>query len=80
MKKGTHNLPPWEWITLIGAILGAGVSVTVYAMSTFEAAGAAKEVKQELKNDLSRVERKVDALLLHEGLKPQKYEDEHESP
>lgn len=73
-------LTNWEWLTLLGVIVSAGVGVTVYAMNTFEASGAAKEVKRELKTDLSRVERKVDALLLHEGLKPQKYEDEHESP
>lgn len=64
----------WEWLTLIGIILSAGVGVTVFAMSTFEASGAAKEVKQELRADISRVEKKVDALLLNRGLNPKIYE------
>ena len=64
----------WEWLTLIGIILSAGVGVTVFAMSTFEASGAAKEVKKELRADISRVEKKVDALLLNRGLDPKAYE------
>lgn len=72
MRHG--NLPPWEWITLIGIICGAGVSVTVFAFNTFEAAGAAEKVEAKIKNDVTRVERKVDALLLNQGLNPKVYE------
>lgn len=64
----------WEWLTLLGVIVSAGVGVTVYAMNTFEASGAAKEVKKELRADISRVEKKVDALLLNRGLDPRVYE------
>lgn len=64
----------WEWLTLLGVIVSAGVGVTVFAMSTFEASGAAKEVKQELRADITRVEKKVDALLLNRGLDPKAYE------
>lgn len=64
----------WEWLTLLGVIVSAGVGVTVFAMSTFEASGAAKEVKAELRADISRVEKKVDALLLNRGLNPKVYE------
>lgn len=71
-----NNLPPWEWITLIGIICGAGVSVTVFAFNTFEAAGSAEKVEKKLGANINRVELKVDALLLKEGLNPKVYEVE----
>lgn len=76
MKKIAHNLHPWEWITLIGVICGAGVSVTVFAFATFEAAGSAEKVEKKLGSNITRVEMKVDALLLHQGLNPKAYEVE----
>lgn len=72
-EKIVNNLPPWEWLTLIAVICTAGVSVTVFAFSTFEAAGSAEKVRSEIKSDLSRVEVKVDALLLDRGLNPNKF-------
>lgn len=69
-----NNLTPWEWITLVGVICTAGVSVTVFAMSTFEPAGSAEKVEQKIKSDIHRVEKKVDALLLNQGLRPSLYE------
>lgn len=76
MKRIAHNLPPWEWITLIGVICGAGVSVTVFAFNTFEAQGASEKVEKKLGANISRVEMKVDALLLNQGLNPKAYEVE----
>lgn len=67
------NLSPWQWITLIGVIVSAGVGVTVFAFNTFDKAGSSAEVKTELKTDLRRVEVKVDALLLRQGLNPMDY-------
>ena len=57
-----------QWLKVVWSALGLGAAITLYAMTTFEKAGASDRVKSELKTDINRVERKVDAILLHNGL------------
>ena len=58
------NLLPWQWIAILGMILGAGSGVTVFAFQTFESKGSAASVEEGLRKDLRRQERKIDAILL----------------
>jgi hypothetical protein len=66
MKNG--NLPPWEWLTIIGVICGAGVSVTVFAMTHFESSDNADKRESRLERRLARVETMQEMLLRNRGI------------
>lgn len=67
MKKG---LDTWQWLTLIGIIMTAGISVTVFAFTTFDPKGSADAVQSKLETKIDRVSDLQIQMMLEMGIQP----------
>lgn len=76
-----ETIKPWAQFMLTG---GAAIATVItYAFATFETKGSADEFRSNHKTEISRIEKtvdrledKIDALLLKEGVQWQRQKDE----
>jgi hypothetical protein len=60
----------WQWLTLVGVILMAGVSVTVFAFQTFDAKGSADAVQTSLEKKIDRIDRNLIRIMIKQKIEP----------
>lgn len=62
-KKLPMSLSDWEWLTIMGVVLGTGVAVTAYAFTQFETISAADKREGRLEKRLDRQEELIIATM-----------------
>lgn len=70
MRESHHGRPTlstWQWITMVGGLVVACVSVTAFAFSTFETKTDFVETITDMRQTLLRIESKLDAVLEKRG-------------
>jgi hypothetical protein len=53
----------WQWLTIVGGLVVAGVSVTAFAFSTFETKTDFVEIVSDMRQTMIRIETKLDQAL-----------------
>lgn len=77
MRKEDRGLSTWEWLTLIGVLTAAAVSVTAFALNSFEPKGSSAAVKaevgteiQEVKTEMRENQRQLVHFMIEMGVRP----------